>query len=82
MVLGPCFGRLFTCPVVCEWSFECFDYVCIQLSHLTHSNDIVSVCVDLNAVMFAHYEHCIPYATQLCVCMYVCVCACVCGHVQ
>ena len=26
--------------------FECFDYVCIQLSHLTHSNAIVSVCID------------------------------------
>ena len=40
-------------------------YVCIQLSHLTHSNAIVSVCIDLHAVMFAHCEHCIPYATQL-----------------
>ena len=26
----------------------------------------VFVCVHLNAVMFAHCEHCIPFATQLC----------------
>ena len=38
-------------------------YVCIQLSRLTHSNAIVSVCIDLNAVMFAQCEHCIPFAT-------------------
>ena len=42
-----------------------FDYVCIQLSHLTHSNAIVSVNIDVNAVMFARCEHFIPYATQL-----------------
>ena len=59
------FGGLFTGPVVCEWLFECFDYVCIQLSHLTHSKAIVSVCIDLHAVMFDHCEHCIPFATQL-----------------
>ena len=46
--------------------FFSFAYICIQLSHLTDSNAIVSVCIDLNAVMFAHCEHCIPYATQLC----------------
>ena len=66
MVLGPCVCGLLTCPVVCELKFLCFDYICIQLSHLTHSNAIVSVCIDLNAVMFAHCEHCIPFATQLC----------------
>ena len=27
---------------------------------------IVSVCIDLHGVMFAHCEHCIPFATQLC----------------
>ena len=48
-----------------EWLFECFAYICIQLSHLAHSNVIVGVCIDLHAVMFAHCEHCIPFATQL-----------------
>ena len=35
--------------------------------HTSLSNAIVSVyvCIDLNAVMLAHCEHCIPYATQL-----------------
>ena len=46
-------------------NFSVLTYVCIQLSRLTHSNAIVSVRIDLNAVMFAHCEHCIPFATQL-----------------
>ena len=40
----------------------------MQVSHLTHNNAIVSVCIDLNAVMFDHCEHFLPYATQLCWC--------------
>ena len=38
------------------------------MSHLTHSNAIVSVCIDLHAVVFARSEHCIPlicYTTVL-----------------
>ena len=53
----------------------------VQLSHLTHSNAIVSECVDLNAVMCAHCEHTLCYTTVL-ECVHVCVCArlrvCVC----
>ena len=45
--------------------FVSSNFSCIQLSHLTHSNAIVSVCIDLLAVMFVHCEHCIPYSTQL-----------------
>ena len=44
---------------------------------VTHSKAIVSVRIDLNAVMFAHCELFIPYATQLCQCVCMCVCVCV-----
>ena len=39
---------------------------------------VIPLSVYVNAVMFAHCEHCIPYATQLCLCVCVCVCVCVC----
>ena len=55
-------------------------YVCIQLSHLTHSNTIVSECVDLNAVMCAHCEHFIPFAIYVAV--LVCVRMRVCTYVH
>ena len=50
----------------------------MQFSHLTHSNAIISVYIDLHAVMFAHCEHCIPFATYIAVleCVHVCVYVC------
>ena len=47
---------------------------------LTHSNAIVSECVDLHAVMCALCEHFIPFAIYVAV--LVCVCVRVCTYVH
>ena len=50
--------------------------------HLTHSNAIVSVCVDVHAVMCAHCEHFIPFAIYMYVAVLVCVRMRVCTYVH
>ena len=50
------------------------------MSHLTHSNAIVSVCIDLNAVMFLTVNTAylmLHNCTRVCACVYACVYACV-----